>query len=419
MQGNGTNNLVLSLDRTTRVQQLNDWVLAERKAGHTSFDVYIKESRTYSNVCAPIAGVIEHYRNQGIRINIRYPRSSYVRHTRLWNPLAIENCVESEKFYPFDKVWTFSTSEGVSDLVSAYVLELRKNDIMQKGVIESIEWCLNEVMDNVLQHSNTSKGYIMAQIHKQSKIFAFCVFDAGIGIYNSLKNTKHHPEKAIDAITLALQERITRDEKIGQGNGLWGLSTIVSKSKGKMEISSGGARYLFDAGAIRTTKEGGFVLSSKLGTSFLDVRLSYSSGIDIANALTSSDGNRYQPIDIWLENLENENNQYIIKVAELASGTGTRQSAEKLRNIVLNISNNQQKIVVLDFQGVNLISSSFADELVGKIIAEKGFVYFAKAFRIANLSEYNTTILNRSVGQRMAQIYFESQLARMGMKVIP
>lgn len=413
------NNLVLSLDRTTRVQQLNDLILSGKKAGHTSFDVYIKENRTYSNVCAPIAGVIEYYRNQGLRINVRYPKNSYVQHTRLWNPFAIESCVESEKYYPFDKVWTFSTSEGVSDLVSAYVLELRKSDIIQKGVIESIEWCLNEVMDNVLQHSGTNKGYIMAQIHKQAKIFAFCVFDAGIGIYNSLKNTKYHPVKAIDAITLALQERITRDEKIGQGNGLWGLSTIVSNSKGKMEISSSGARYLFNAGAIRTTKEGGFVLNTQLGTSFLDVRLSYNNDIDIANALTSSNGNRYQPIDMWLENLEDEKNQYLIKVAELASGTGTRQSAEKLRNIVLNISNNQQKIVILDFQGINLISSSFADELVGKIIAEKGFVYFTKAFRIINLSEYNTTILNRSVEQRMAQIYFESQLARMGVKVIP
>jgi len=58
----------------------------------------------------------------------------------------------------------------------------------------------------------------------------------------------------------------------------------------------------------------------------------------------------------------------------------------------------------------NLISSSFADELVGKIIAEKGFLYFLTAYRIKNLTGQNISILNRSVEQRMAQKYYEMLL---------
>lgn len=404
------NGFVLSLDRTTRVQQLNDWILSQLKFGHKNLTITVRESRTYSNVCAPIAGVIQYYREQGIKINLECYRNSYVRHTRIWNPLSIEQCVESEKYYPLDKVWTFSTSEGVNDLVSAYILALRKSDIVESGVIESVEWCLNEVMDNVLQHSESKNGYIMAQIHKQSKVFAFCVFDFGIGFYNSLKGTKHHPEKPIDAITMALQEKITRDEKIGQGNGLWGLSSIVASSSGQIDISSGGAKYLLCNGKTETKKEGGFTLSKERGTSCLDVRLNYGDTIDIIGALTDSHGNKYEPVDIWLENLEDDSDRYVINISEQSSGTGTRQSAQKLRNLVLNISNTQKTIVVLDFQGINLISSSFADELVGKIVAEKGFVYFTKAFRIENLSESNVNILNRSVEQRMAQVYFEEAL---------
>ena len=400
-------NFALSLDRTTRVQQLNDWITSRIKMGEKRLIIDIKPSRTYSNVCAPIAGVIEHYRDHGLQINVKYKKGDYVRHTRFWSPLAIEDCVESEKYYPFDKVWTFSTSKGVCDLVSAYILELRKSDIIKNGVIESVEWCLNEVMDNVLQHAGTGKGYVMAQLHKQSKVFAFCVFDSGIGFYNSLKGTKHHPEKAIDAITMALQERVTRDEGIGQGNGLWGLSSIIRNSNGQMEVSSGGAKYILRNSSVSTMKEGGFVLSKSKGTSFLDIRLNYDYAINIVDALTDSSGNKYAPIDIWLENLEDNTDRYVVNVAELSSGTGTRQSAEKLRNLVLNISNNEKKIVVLDFQGINLISSSFADELIGKIVAEKGFLYFTKAFRIEHMSSANANILNRSVGQRMAQVYIE------------
>ena len=391
----------LSLDRSTRVQQVNDWLVSEKKNGKTNFILKVRPDRTYSNVCAPIAGVIDYYRSKGLKIQVQYPPKDYVRHTRFWKPLSIETCMEAEKFFPFDKVWTFETSKGVSDLVSAFLLEIRKSDLIEDGVIQSIEWCLNEVMDNVLQHSNVGKGYVMAQIHKQSKVFAFCVFDAGIGMYNSLKNSEHHPEKPIDAITLALQERVTRDENIGQGNGLWGLSSIVMAAKGRMEISSGGAKYKYNAGKVKTVKEGGFVLNQKRGTAYLDVRINYDCPVNITEALGG-----YTPIDLWMEDLEDDRNNIVLNVAEISSGTGTRQSAEKLRNIALNISNTEKKIVIFDFNGVNLLSSSFADELVGKIILEKGFYYYTTAFRIKNLSPSNTAILNRSVEQRMAQKYY-------------
>lgn len=403
----------LSLDRSTRVQQLNDWILSQKRQGYTDLIVTIRPSRTYSNVCTPIAGVIEHYRSRGLKIQVRFPKRDYVQHTKFWNPVKIESCNEAEKFFPFDKVWTFETSEGVNILVSSFLLELRKSDIIKEGVIQSIEWCLNEVMDNVLQHSGIGKGYVMAQIHKQSKVFAFCVFDAGMGMYNSLKRSKHHPEKPIDAITLALQERITRDENIGQGNGLWGLSSIVMAANGLMEISSGGAKYKYDAGTVNTVNERGFVLTKDKGTTYLDVRINYDRSVNITEALGG-----YTPIDLWLEGLEDDQDNVILKVAEIASGTGTRQSAQKLRNIALNLSDTERNLVVLDFDGVNLLSSSFADELVGKIIHDKGFYYFTTAFRVKNLSPSNASILNRSVEQRMAQKFYSEQLSKLGDKTI-
>lgn len=393
------------MDKLSRVQQLNDWLVSEQKKGNKKIDIKVKPSSSiYSNVCTPIAGLIEYYREQGMQIHVHYRKKDYVRHTRFWSPHRIEECGEDESCYPFDKVWCFQSSEGVSALVSAFVLELRKSDIIEDGVLKSIEWCMNEVMDNVLQHSKVGKGYVMAQMFKQAKVFAFCVFDAGIGMYNSLKNTKHHPEKPIDAITLALQERITRDENIGQGNGLWGLSSIVSEAKGKMEISSGGARYSYVDGEVTTTKEGGFTLSKELGTAYVDVRINYGNPINITKALGG-----HEPMDFWIEEIEDDNNNLILKVAELASGTGTRQSAVKLRNLAINSSNTEKKLVVFDFDGVNLISSSFADELIGKIIHEKGFYYFISAFRIKNLNPANTIILNRSVEQRMAQKFYSEE----------
>jgi hypothetical protein len=78
-------------------------------------------------------------------------------------------------------------------------------------------------MDNVLQHSNQPFGYVMGQIHQTSKHIAFCIFDPGIGIFNTLKGSVHAPRSHLDAITLAIKEGVTRDKAVGQGNGMWGF----------------------------------------------------------------------------------------------------------------------------------------------------------------------------------------------------
>ena len=83
-------------------------------------------------------------------------------------------------------------------------------------MLDSIEWALNEVMDNVIQHSNSSHGYVMGQLHTNRKYIAFTVFDTGQGIYNSLRQSEHAPRNSIDAITLAIKEEVTRDKKIGK-----------------------------------------------------------------------------------------------------------------------------------------------------------------------------------------------------------
>lgn len=117
-------------------------------------------------------------------------------------------------------------------------------------------------------------------------------------------------------------------------------------------------------------------------------------------------------MDLWLENLESDTDENIvnIKISEMSGGTGTRKSAEKVRNMVMNIVNNDKKRINLDFEGINTISSSFADELIGKIIKEKGFVFFTQAFRLTNLTPFLIAIINRSVEQRMAQIYYDKEM---------
>lgn len=397
------NNITIRLDKFGQAKYLNDCILHEISKGNNSITVNVEDSFTGSNVCAPIAGIIDFHRANGIKIHVNCPHDSYANHVRIYNPIIIEE--NPHEISPFDKVFSFSSEDGVSNIVSMYSLALRQGDALEDGVIQSLEWCMNESIDNVLQHSMSKKGFVMAQLHKQNKSFNFCVFDAGIGIFNSLKDSKHAPDNPLNAIQMAIKERITRDERIGQGNGLWGLSQIIKETNGRLLISSGGSRYTYENSLESVVNSGDFNLGKQHGTTMIDFQLDYSSPIDVTRAL-----NGYIPIDLWLEHHENNRGEIILDVAKESNGTGTRKSAEKMRTLTINCLKQNHNTVNLDFTNVNMLSSSFADELIGKLIAELGFSNFMEHIIISNLNAFNSAIVNRSVGQRMAQIYMDERI---------
>lgn len=51
----------------------------------------------------------------------------------------------------------------------------------------------------------------------------------------------------------------------------------------------------------------------------------------------------------------------------------------------------------------NNIASSFADEFIGKLLQECGFIQFNNLIRITNISKENMSIINRSVMQRISE----------------
>lgn len=394
------NNITIKLNRFGQAKYLNDCILHEISNGNQKITVNIEDSFSGSNVCAPIAGIINYHRKNGVKIHVNCPQNSYAKHVRIYNPIVIEET--STIISPFDKVYSFSSEEGVQKIVNMYSLALRQGDELENGVIQSLEWCMNESIDNVLQHSLSTNGFVMAQQNKQNKTFSFCVFDSGIGIFNSLHDSKHAPQTQLSAILMSMKERITRSEKVGQGNGLWGLSQIIKETKGKLLISSGGARYEYKNGLENTVEFGDFNLGKEYGTTMIDFQLNYSSPIDVTATL-----NGYEPLDLWSESHENENGDIILDVASESNGTGTRKSAEKMRNIVINCFKENYTIVNLDFKNVSMLSSSFADELIGKLVVTFGFSNFMEHIVLSNLNFFNSAIVNRSVGQRMAQLYMD------------
>jgi STAS-like domain of unknown function (DUF4325) len=398
------NHKITSIRRTNLKRKSNDLLSDEQlgtEVGIVKLD-FSKVINIFSNCAVPLSGIIEYYQD---RFNIEFERvddNKRVTTTCILNPLTTLNDSELLNTSPLNKVWRFSSSSDVNIVVDSLVNELRKIEQFSLGVLDALTWSLNEVMDNVLQHSGVGHGFVMGQIHRKNKHIAFCVFDNGVGIFNSLKNSIHKPNDPIEALKIAVQESVTRDKSIGQGNGMYGLDQIVKFNKGRLTIISNTALYKFENESEILLSNIPSVSEDNGGT-MVDFQLDYNNQVSISEALIFKGKPHTNYVNYYLENLENEEGDLYYNLKEWNDGVGTRPSGKKLRNEILNNFRETKKRFVIDFANINVISSSFADELLGKLVVELGFFGFNNLVKLRNMNELIQQLVQRSVTQRMSE----------------
>lgn len=93
---------------------------------------------------------------------------------------------------------------------------------------------------------------------------------------------------------------------------------------------------------------------------------------------------------------------YSIKkfVKETTEILNTRDLGEKFRNMINNNLEEKEKIV-LNFEKVNSISQSFADESLGKLVQRIGFSNFKEKIKMINLNENNISVVRYVISQRL------------------
>lgn len=301
---------------------------------------------------------------------------------------------------PFGRVWSFDNSTELNRLVDAFVLELDRCANLAKGVKHGFEWCVNEVMDNVITHSRPSGdafGYVMVQFVAAENRLKVCVFDTGIGLRASFAGSSYAPTDACEAITLALQRNVTSGK--GQGNGLWGLHALVRRGvSGWLHVRSDGAEYLFDPvrriDSVRPCEPyAGFA-----GTTAVDFQMVCTE----PTSLEAVFGEQMAGVDLWAESHEDAEGNLRLDVAQLAESLGTRDSAARVRHLAENAIDNDGRRVVLDFAGVESCSSAFADELVGRLLLRYGFAVFLDRVAVRNLKGFAAMLVNSTLTQRIA-----------------
>jgi hypothetical protein len=294
------------------------------------------------------------------------------------------------------RLWIYYDHRQTSLLTNAFLDAIRRRVECTDGVLDALDWCLHETLDNVPQHANTDAGFAMLQIHPRAKRLAVGIADTGIGIRRSLSTSVNYkPRSAFDAITMAIREGVTRDKQTNQGNGLFGLERIIEQNGGRLVIRSDRGEMVLQGDRV-SGGNGKLVLDAQRPGTFIDFQLDVSKPVSLTEALN------YQHANLYLESFENDTGEHVVEIRKYAGGAGTRRAAAELRVFLLNLLNEGAPCLTLDFTGQTVVSSSFADEVIGRLVKQLGFVGFNAKFRLVNMSPTVAGLIDRAITQRMA-----------------
>ncbi len=272
---------------------------------------------------------------------------------------------------------------------------------LNRKELSALEWSINEITDNVLNHSQSPIGGLVqvSTFQRTRKRVEYIVADAGVGIPNTLRTTR--PELNSDAAALeqAIREGVTRDKNVGQGNGLYGSYQICSHSNGFFQLESGFGKLMF------TDRDGLRIGTERIpyeGT-LVAAQIDFSVPHLLEEALQFG-GKTHQTVDyVELRYEQHGTEDLLFKVAEESLSFGSRVSGAPVRKRLLNLARmcpNQR--IILDFENVPLVSSSFADEVVGKLFAELGPLAFMQRFQFQKIDPTVRQLVDKAIAQRMA-----------------
>lgn len=272
-------------------------------------------------------------------------------------------------------------------------------NIKQRSDLASIEWAINEVTDNVLNHSESSiGGLVQVHILDDYEKIEFSVSDAGLGVAKTLRSAYSEYTTDLMAIDKAIREGVTRNSRTYQGNGLFGTFEISRLSEGVFSIHTNMAQ------AVWNPKQELHIYPSKIpfnGT-LISSTINYSKQGILEKAL-KFDGNQHSPFDYIESKYEGDSGEISFKMKSESLSFGTRDAGRPIYHRIENLINlSSCERVTVDFADISIIGSSFADEVFGKLFINLGPMKFMNMVRFKNTNEIVNGLIDRAIKQRIS-----------------
>jgi anti-sigma regulatory factor (Ser/Thr protein kinase) len=363
-------------------------------------------TRAYAPQMLALCSQAQNYWRAGIDVSLKMPDSSELMRlfrTTNWAHLIDFRSHDESRFrgYTHSGAVKFSSGNEQSLAVNKMVdLLLAALQNLSRDDIRYIEWAINEVTDNVINHSQSANGGIIQVTNiRPREQFEIVVSDGGVGIPATLLPTHPQLRSDTEALDAAIREGVTRDKNVGQGNGLYGTWSICQKTDGQFSLMSGFASLASPRRAsLSISKE-----AIPINGTILAARIGYGEKFDLSEALTFS-GKKYVPVDYIDTHFQQDSDGNIqFSLKDESIGFGSRAAGDPVRRKLANLSNVTETVkTVVDMSGVPLISSSYADEVFGKLFVVLGPLQFMSRVVLINVDPLVRNLIDRAIMQRMA-----------------
>ncbi|HYA38479.1 MAG TPA: STAS-like domain-containing protein [Candidatus Methylomirabilis sp.] len=381
---------------------------AIEKAGYQDLILNLEScTSAFQNSMLSVCAQVMAYRNSGIAFHLKPPTSpklqNLFRNTG-WGYFLDPRQFDPSNFRGHTRIpatqYTSPTEQqsAVNKIVNVILGVIPD---MQRSDFAAFEWAVNEITDNVLVHSQSPIGGLVqvSTFEKFRKQVQFVVADAGVGIPTTLRQGFPEIRSDTEALDRAIREGVTRDKKVGQGNGLFGSYQICSKCHGFFGVHSGHARLEYrDSTGLSITNE----RIPYCGT-LVVATIDFSQPKLLEDALRIK-GQKYRPIDFVESEYErNSDGKIIFLLSKETNSFGSRVAGKPIRTKLSNLLRmGETEKIYIDLEGIPIMSSSFADEAFGKLFLDAGPVAFTQKFEFVNVMETVQYLINKAIAQRMS-----------------
>ena len=374
------------------------YTLTERKGYDRIVVDLSRVGRAYPNGMVPMIAEIHSCRERGITFEVVAPSAEMTR--SLFKPcgwlhhMSPGDCeaprVSPSRSLPLER---FSSDEELNDIVSKAVEVCLQQLVFAEGVPQAFEWALNEIACNVLIHSEATHGWIQVLTYRENRQLVLVVCDHGVGIPTSMsRRYSFHSDR--EALELAMRKGITSRPDVGQGNGLAGALAIAQHNRGRFAVTSQRGRVQVLDGIVKADTN----FPPYPGTC-VDMHFFTDTEIDLPKALWG-----HEPVDHMEMKFEDDAGDLVFRLRDYASSFGNRITGERIRKLVTNLLiQNPGHSVRIVMDDISVISSSFADELFGKLCADMGPVDFSRMIKLSGIDPICKSIVDYAITQRLAQ----------------
>lgn len=273
---------------------------------------------------------------------------------------------------------------SLNDVYQQVLKTLTSHFEIEISVLQALSYCFYEILDNVHIHSGKPLGAALTHFDAKNDVLRVLVADDGMGIRESLaENEKFRDIKEDEAITMCLKDSVT-DGK-GMGFGLYATSRLMRNVGLQFIIHSGHHKLISKDGVTEILENGlwqGTIVYMEITTSKeIDPN-------DVVDPRTDAD-EQYNEQFVETDELEclwvNLPSVVTFNMLEYGTDFGTRDMGAKIRKKISSLLNNGGR-VMLEFSGVNVVSNSFADECIAKLLLEMSLDKLKSLITFSNLS---------------------------------